>query len=111
MLLTDDVANRQKAEKEGLHCLSGECIYANMRYRMHFIDYALVRKYIEGLKDSSQLLDLLSTPGSESLEPTAAAGARQALYPDVSGHGSGYCHRNERTPQRSTCLWLRCLLV
>ena len=44
--------------------------------------FFIVRKYVEGMKDSTQLLDLLATVGSEDIEPTKAAG-RQALYPDV----------------------------
>lgn len=45
---------------------------------------SVVRKYVEGCKNSSQLLDLLSAPGSDAVEPTAATQARQALYPEVS---------------------------
>ncbi|TBU24927.1 RNB-domain-containing protein [Dichomitus squalens] len=63
VLMSDDVANRQKAEKEGLSCVS-------------------VRKYVEGRKDSNELLDLLAAAGSDNLDPTPAAAARQALYPD-----------------------------
>ncbi|EPS99974.1 hypothetical protein FOMPIDRAFT_1123315 [Fomitopsis schrenkii] len=63
VLLSDDVANRQEAEKEGLACMS-------------------VRRYVEALEESSRLFDLLSTPGSDDLEPTRTAAARQALYPD-----------------------------
>ncbi|TCD60755.1 exosome catalytic subunit dis3 [Steccherinum ochraceum] len=62
VLLTDDVANRQKAEAEGLKAIS-------------------VRRYVEGLKDANQLLDLLSVKGEE-IEPTRAAAPRQALYPE-----------------------------
>lgn len=32
----------------------------------------------------TQLLDLLSASGSDDIEPTKAAAARQALYPEVS---------------------------
>ncbi|RDX49603.1 RNB-domain-containing protein [Lentinus brumalis] len=81
VLLTDDVANRQKAEKEGLPCVS-------------------VRKYVEGCKNSSQLLDLLSASGSDTIEPTAATAARQALYPEylpmatlLAGVKSGQLHQ------------------
>ncbi|EIM90480.1 RNB-domain-containing protein [Stereum hirsutum FP-91666 SS1] len=64
VLLTDDVANRQKAEKDGIPCLS-------------------VRAYVDGMPNSGQLLDLLSATGSDELEPTAAAAAgRGALYPE-----------------------------
>ncbi|KAI0318354.1 RNB-domain-containing protein [Amylostereum chailletii] len=61
VLLTDDVANRQKAEKEGIRGFS-------------------VRQYVEGMPESSQLVDLLSA-GSDNIEPTAASG-RTLLYPD-----------------------------
>ncbi|KAF8870959.1 hypothetical protein BD779DRAFT_1720386 [Infundibulicybe gibba] len=63
VLMTEDVANRQKAEKLGIKCVS-------------------VRQYVEGMKDANQLLDLLSVAGTEELEPTKAAAGRQALYPD-----------------------------
>ena len=43
-----------------------------------------VRKYIEAMKDSSQLLDLLSAAGSGDLGPTKAAAGRMAIYPEVS---------------------------
>ncbi|KAF8878229.1 hypothetical protein BD779DRAFT_1663839 [Infundibulicybe gibba] len=62
VLMTEDVANRQKAEKLGIKCVS-------------------VRQYVEGMKDANQLLDLLSVAGTEELEPTKAAAGRQALYP------------------------------
>ncbi|KIK77030.1 hypothetical protein PAXRUDRAFT_835134 [Paxillus rubicundulus Ve08.2h10] len=61
ILLTDDAANRQKAEAENIPCIS-------------------IRKYVEGMKDASQLLDLLSATGSEELEPTNASTARKMLY-------------------------------
>ncbi|EMD35164.1 hypothetical protein CERSUDRAFT_116633 [Gelatoporia subvermispora B] len=81
VLLTDDVANRQKAEKEGIACIS-------------------VRKYVEASKDSGKLSDLLSAPGSDNIEPTRAAGARQVLYPDylpmstlIAGVKAGQLHQ------------------
>lgn len=42
-----------------------------------------VRKYVEGMKDTSVLLDLLSATGAGDLEPTRTVGARAPLYPDV----------------------------
>jgi len=79
--LTDDVANRQKAEKEALKCVS-------------------VRRYVEGMKESSKLIDLLSAAGSDQLEPTKAVAARQVLYPDylpmstlLAGVKSGQLHQ------------------
>ncbi|KAH9911776.1 RNB-domain-containing protein [Epithele typhae] len=81
VLLTDDAANRQKAEKEGLTCLS-------------------VRKYVECMKESSQLLDLLSAAGNDGLDATAAVAARSALYPEymsmatlLAGVKSGQLHQ------------------
>lgn len=43
-----------------------------------------VRKYVQDMKDSSQVLDLLSVAGSNDIEPTKAVAGRTALYPDVS---------------------------
>ena len=42
----------------------------------------VVRRYVEGMSKSTQLVDLLSAAGSNSIEPTAAAG-RLPLYPEV----------------------------
>ena len=42
-----------------------------------------VRKYIEAMKDASQLSDLLSVAGTNELEPTKAVAGRTALYLDV----------------------------
>ena len=35
------------------------------------------------MKDSSLLMDLLSTPGANDIEPTNAVANRTTLYPDV----------------------------
>lgn len=43
----------------------------------------IVRKYVEGLQEATQLLDLLAAGGSEEVEPTRAVVGRQALYADV----------------------------
>ena len=43
----------------------------------------VVRRYVEGAKDTSKLLDLLAAVGQDDVEPTRAATTRQALYPDV----------------------------
>lgn len=80
ILLTDDVANRQKAEADGLTAVSGMC--ASLSRVISCSVRAIVRRYVEGLKDSGKLLDLLSAIG-EDIEPTRAAAPRQALYPDV----------------------------
>ncbi|KIM82109.1 hypothetical protein PILCRDRAFT_821006 [Piloderma croceum F 1598] len=63
VLMTDDLANRQKAEKDGIVSIS-------------------VRKYVQDMKDSSRVLDLLSVAGSNDIEPTKAVAGRTALYPD-----------------------------
>ncbi|KAF9654049.1 RNB-domain-containing protein [Thelephora ganbajun] len=64
VLLTDDLQNRIKGEKEGIKCSS-------------------VREYVESLGDhSAQLLDLLSAEGDE-IEPTRVqSSSKQALYPE-----------------------------
>jgi hypothetical protein len=62
VLLTEDVANRQKAEKDKIVALS-------------------VRKYVEGTKEPSRILDLLAAEGEE-IEPTRASG-KQQHYPEV----------------------------
>ncbi|KAK7061084.1 exosome catalytic subunit dis3 [Paramarasmius palmivorus] len=81
VLLTEDAANRQKAEQAGIHTMS-------------------VRKYVEGLPDSNQLLDLLSAAGSDDIDPTKAAAGRQVLYPEylpsatlVAGVKAGELHQ------------------
>ncbi|THH15025.1 hypothetical protein EW146_g5397 [Bondarzewia mesenterica] len=82
VLLTDDVANRQKAEKEEIHCLSGK-----------------FRQYVEGMPKSSELLDILSAAGMNGIEPTVASG-RIVLYPDylptanlIAGVKAGSLHQ------------------
>jgi len=42
-----------------------------------------VRKYVEGMKEPTQLLDLLAAVGSDNIEPTRVVAGRQAFYPDV----------------------------
>ncbi|KAH0833322.1 hypothetical protein J3R83DRAFT_12388 [Lanmaoa asiatica] len=62
ILLTDDVANRQKAEAEKIPTVS-------------------IRKYVEGVQEAEKLLDLLSATGTDELEKTrAATTTRTALY-------------------------------
>ncbi|TEB35393.1 RNB-domain-containing protein [Coprinellus micaceus] len=81
VLLTEDAANRQKAEKEGIATLS-------------------VRKYVEATKDASQLLDLLASVDENEIEPTRAAGGKQFLYDEylpsatlISGVKAGELHQ------------------
>ncbi|KAG6836902.1 hypothetical protein H0H93_001489 [Arthromyces matolae] len=64
VMMSEDVENRRKAEKEGIACIS-------------------VRKYVEGMKDPNKLLDLLAAEGTNEIEPTKAVAGRQALYPDA----------------------------
>ncbi|OCH84360.1 RNB-domain-containing protein [Obba rivulosa] len=70
------------------------------RKTCRLIATSLVRRYVEAMKNSNQLLDLLSAPGSEDIEPTRAVGARQVLYPDylpvstlLAGVKSGQLHQ------------------
>ncbi|KAH9476796.1 Exosome complex exonuclease dis3 [Psilocybe cubensis] len=63
VLMTEDSDNRQKAEKAGIPASS-------------------VRKYVQSMKNSTQLLDLLSAEGSSEIEPTKAVAGRQSLYPE-----------------------------
>ena len=90
--MTEDAANRQKAEKSGITSTSGQfCFQLKLIFLFTFFIFFIVRKYVEGTKDSTQLLDLLAAVGSEDLEPTRAAAGRQVLYPDVRfSHVSRY---------------------
>ncbi|TFK73064.1 RNB-domain-containing protein, partial [Pluteus cervinus] len=63
VLLTQDVANRQKAEEAGLICAS-------------------VRQYVKDMKEAGILLDVLAADGSGQIEPTRAVAGRQARYPE-----------------------------
>ncbi|KAG2063668.1 RNB-domain-containing protein [Suillus decipiens] len=81
VLITDDFANHQKADKENIPCIS-------------------VRNYVDGMKNSDQLLDLLSATGSDEVEPTRAVAGRTALYTDylpmstlVAGVKAGQLHQ------------------
>ncbi|KAI0791122.1 RNB-domain-containing protein [Abortiporus biennis] len=78
-LLTDDAANRKKAEQEGFSCLS-------------------VRKYVEGMKNADSLLDTIAV-GDNDIEPTKAA-MKQRIYPEylplsalVAGVKGGQLHQ------------------
>ncbi|KAF8656486.1 hypothetical protein AX16_002505 [Volvariella volvacea WC 439] len=61
VLMTEDAANRRKAEQSGLSCIS-------------------VRTYVEHIVNAAHLLDLLAATGEDSIEPTRAAAGRQAIY-------------------------------
>ncbi|KAH9043000.1 RNB-domain-containing protein [Lactarius hengduanensis] len=67
VLLTEDADNRRKAEKDSIPCYS-------------------VRQYLEGMPESTQLMDLLSA-GSDSIEPAIAAG-RPPLYSEYLPTGA-----------------------
>lgn len=82
VLMTEDAANRGMAEKAGLSTVSGKSSVFSFFPGSDRCP-PQVRRYVEGVKDPSQLLDLLAA-GSDHIEPTRAAGSRQALYPDVS---------------------------
>ena len=80
--MTEDAANRQKAESSGITSMSG--LFSSLtEFLVPVFMFFIVRKYVEGMKDSTQLLDLLAAVGSEDMEPTRAAAGRQVLYPDV----------------------------
>ncbi|KAJ7037505.1 hypothetical protein C8F04DRAFT_1092687 [Mycena alexandri] len=65
VLMTEDAANRKKAEGSGIAATS-------------------IRNYISSLPEAvaAQLLDLLSSADDNDIEPTRAAGGRQAMYPE-----------------------------
>jgi hypothetical protein len=68
-------------------CLSLVRLLVFIFYSREFsIGIAVVRKYVEAMKDSGQLLDLLAVAGSNDIEPTMAVAGRTALYPDVRPH-------------------------
>lgn len=56
------------------------------------------------MKESAQLLDLLSAAGSDDIEPTKAAAGRQALYPDVRRHAAFFSFFLLMLPLSSTSL-------
>ncbi len=77
LLLTEDVANRQKAQKDGIPVMS-------------------LREYVQGMRDGSQLLDLLAAEGPGTVEPPNTTGERKVLYPEARFFKSGnlYCNLN-----------------
>jgi hypothetical protein len=64
------------------------CVLYLVRKHLYILvkdaDRRSVRTYVEGLNESSKLLDLLSAEQSDEIEPTRASGGRTALYSDVS---------------------------
>lgn len=73
----------RRLKRRGL-CLSLVCLLTFSLIRSELTTgIHIVRKYIEVMKDSGQLLDLLSVAGSNDIEPTMAAAGRTALYLDV----------------------------
>lgn len=75
------MANRQEAERDNISSISGECI-SNVIADCQSM-CGTVRNYVEAMRDSSQLLDLLSVAGSNDIETTKAAAGRTVLYPNV----------------------------
>jgi exosome complex exonuclease DIS3/RRP44 len=90
--MTEDMANYRKAKNEGIPCVSGWCMGSTTPHT-HVDAFCVVRTYVEGMKGSNELLDLLSAGGSGDIEPTRAAASRTALYPDVRRPTNclGYC--------------------
>jgi len=72
LLLTEDVANRQKAQKDGIPVMS-------------------LREYVHGMRDGTQLLDLLAAEGPDVAE---LPNTRKVLYPEASffEFGKLYCN-------------------
>jgi len=72
LLLTEDVANRQKAQKDGIPAMS-------------------LREYVHGMRDGTQLLDLLAAEGPDAAEPP---NTRKVLYPEARFFKLGklYCN-------------------
>jgi exosome complex exonuclease DIS3/RRP44 len=80
VLMTEDAANRQKAEKSGITSPSGlflalSNLFILFSFYVHHSTQVHERIYTT--------LDLLAAVGSEDMEPTRAAAGRQVLYPDV----------------------------
>jgi exosome complex exonuclease DIS3/RRP44 len=78
--MTEDAANRQKAEKSGITSTSGlflalSNLFILFSFYVHHSTQVHERIYTT--------LDLLAAVGSEDMEPTRTAAGRQVLYPDV----------------------------
>ncbi|KAJ7748468.1 hypothetical protein DFH07DRAFT_829791 [Mycena maculata] len=87
VLMTEDAANRKKAEESGIAATS-------------------IRKYISSLPETvaAQLLDLLSAADGNDIEPTRATSGRQAMYPEYftesilqAGISAGKLHKGHFT--------------
>ena len=86
ILLTEDAANRQKAQTQGIVSMGGKRLLHRANSQSHG---RIVRQYVEQMKEDEkklQLLDLLSAV-SDEIEPTlasvAVSGIKSAMYPDV----------------------------
>ena len=103
--MTEDAANRHKAEKGGISSISGKsCLGPSVSEVINYNVILEVRKYVEGMKDATQLLDLLAAEGSNEIEPTKAVAGRQALYPEVRSyhcifHGLIICISTSQRPR------------
>lgn len=83
VLLTDDVANRQKAEAENIPTVSSKASPLLMSISYLSVSRT-VRKYVEGMQEAEKLLDILSATGTHDVEETrAATTTRTALYANV----------------------------
>ncbi|KAG1859384.1 hypothetical protein C8R48DRAFT_774721 [Suillus tomentosus] len=96
VLITDDFANRRKADKEKIPCIS-------------------VRNYVDRMKNSDHLLDLLSATGSDEVESTRAVAGRTALYADylpistlVVGVKAGQLHQGHFNANQYNYLESKC---
>ncbi|KAG1789318.1 uncharacterized protein HD556DRAFT_1244099 [Suillus plorans] len=85
VLITDDKSPKSRQGENPMHFRSLE-----------------VRNYVDGMKNSDQLLDSLSTTGSDEVEPTRAVAGRTALYADylpmstlVAGVKAGQLHQGD----------------
>jgi hypothetical protein len=79
----------KKQRKKGLFLSQVRALSLSFLRVVLFMGFWVVRKYVEGMKESLQLLDLLSDEqqqadgGDNEIEPTRGSGVRKALYPDV----------------------------
>lgn len=64
IMLSDDRANRDKAAAMQVRTYSGmDCVYVVTTYRV--LTRLLVRNYVEGVKDTPELLDMLSASNKD----------------------------------------------
>ena len=73
----------EKQKKQGFLQFQVNSVRILYLHKLLMIFISKVRKYVEGMKDATQLLDLLAAEGSNEIEPTKTVAGRQALYPEV----------------------------